>query len=154
MKNLKIFIATGALALAACGEAGSANVNFNTAALNTSTGNGPATPAAAETPADELATGRALYEQNCAGCHKEDGTGGRMTVEGKSLDVDDLTSDKIKKFDDAKITKYIHDGIEDEGMPAFKDTLTEAQIREVVRYVRVGIQKMPAGQAPAAAANK
>jgi mono/diheme cytochrome c family protein len=150
MKNLKIFLATGVLAIAAaCGNPGPANVNFNTAALNTSTGNGAATPAA--TPADELVMGRSLYEQNCAGCHKEDGTGGKMTIEGKTLNVDDLTSDKIKKFDDAKIAKYIHDGVEDEGMPAFKDKLSEAQIREIVRYVQTGIQKMPSpAQKPAA----
>ena len=124
-------------------------MNFNTAALNAAAGNGAATPAA--TPADEFAMARPLYEQNCAGCHKEDGTGGKMTIEGKTLDVDDLTSEKIKKFDDAKIAKYIHDGIEDEGMPAFKDKLTEAQIREVVRYVRAEIQKMPSTeQKPAA----
>ena len=143
MKNLKILAVTVALSMAAaCGNPGPANVNFNTAALNTSTGNGAATPA--ETPADEMAMGRSLYEQNCAACHKEDGSGGEMTIEGKTLDVDDLTSASIRRFDDAKIAKYIHDGIEDEGMPAFKDKLTEAQIREVVRYVRVGIQKMPA----------
>src|SRR5215204_1924487 len=113
MKNLNIFLATGALAIAAaCGNPGPANVNFNTAALNTSTGDGAATPAV--TPADELAMGRSLYEQNCAGCHKEDGTGGKMTIEGKTLSVDDLTSDKIKKFDDAKIAKYIHGGVQDE----------------------------------------
>ena len=149
MKNLKILIATGALALAACGEPGPANVNFNNAALNTSSGNGVANPA--ETPADDFAMGRPLYEQNCAGCHKEDGTGGKMTIEGKTLNVEDLTSDKIKKFDDAKIAKYIHEGIEDEGMPAFKDKLTEAQIREVIRYVRAEIQKLPSPeQKPAA----
>ena len=74
-----------------------------------------------------------------------------MTIEGKTLNVDDLTSDKIKKFDDAKIAKYIHDGVEDEGMPAFKDKLSEAQIREIVRYVQTGIQKMPSpAQKPAA----
>ena len=150
MRNLKIFLTVGALSMmAACGDPGPANVNFNTAALNTSTGNGAATSAA--TPADQLAMGRSLYEQNCAACHKEDGSGGKMTIEGKTLDVDDLTSDKIKKFDDAKITKYIYEGIEDEGMPAFKDKLNEAQIREVVRYVRVDIQKTPSpGDKPVA----
>ena len=143
MKNLWIFLALGSLALTGCGEPGPANTSLNSAAVNaTSPNNSAATPAAS--PADELALGRSLYEQNCAACHKEDGTGGKMTVEGRSMNVDDLTSEKIKKFDDAKITKYIYDGIEDEGMPAFKDKLSEAQIREVVRYVRQGIQKMPA----------
>ena len=140
MKNLKILVATGALAIAAaCGNPGPANVNFNTAALNNSTGNGAATPAA--TPADKLAMGRSLYEQNCAGCHKEDGTGGKMTIEGKTLNVDNLASEKIKMFDDAKIGRYIREGVEDEGMPAFKDKLTEAEIGAIVLYIRSGIQK-------------
>ncbi len=80
---------------------------------------------------------------NCAACHKEDGTGGKIEIEGKSISPDDLTSAKIKAFDDKKITSYIYKGIEDEGMPAFKDKLSEAEIREVVRYVRADIQKMP-----------
>jgi len=139
MKKLKIFIVIGALSVAAsCGNSGSAN----TTADNTSIENiNPTTAASQE---DEFAMGKSLYEQNCAGCHKEDGTGGAITIEGKTIEPDDLTSDKIKKMDDVRITKYVHDGIEDEGMPAFKDKLTEAQIREVVRYVRAGIQKMPA----------
>ena len=147
MKNLKIFIVLVALSLAiACGNAGPANTTANNAA----TGNGNAaavsTPETSASPARDVATGKSLYEQNCAGCHKEDGKGGKITIEGKSIDPEDLTAEKIKRMDDAKITKYVHDGIEDEGMPAFKDKLTEAQIREVVRYVRTEIQKMPASE--------
>mgnify|MGYP003462753455 FL=1 len=80
---------------------------------------------------------------NCAACHKENGTGGKIEIEGKSINPDDLTTAKIKAFSDDKIIGYIYKGIEDEGMPAFKDKLNEAEIREVVRYVRGGIQKMP-----------
>ena len=125
---------------------------FTLAALgcgNTPTNNSVGTTAAptaatpVETPFDELAVGRSAYNQSCAACHKEDGTGGKMMIEGKSLNVEDLTSDKIKKFSDDKITGYIFNGVEDEGMPAFKDKLSEAQIREIVDYVRGGIQKMP-----------
>ena len=65
-----------------------------------------------------------------------------MTIEGRTLNVDDLTSEKIKKFTDEKITGYIVNGVEDEGMPAFKDKLSEAEIRQVVAYVRRGIQKV------------
>lgn len=92
---------------------------------------------------DQLAAGRKIYTDNCAACHKEDGTGGKMEFDGKSISPDDLTAEKIKAFSDDKITGYIYKGIEDEGMPAFKDKLSEAEIREVVRYVRAGIQKMP-----------
>jgi mono/diheme cytochrome c family protein len=144
MKNLKILIVLGALSIAAaCGEAGPANTAVNNAAVSNANTTSVSVPGHASSPADEFAMGRTLYEQNCAGCHKEDGTGGAITIEGKTIDPDDLTSDKIKKMDESRITKYVYDGIEDEGMPAFKDKLTEAQIREVVRYVRAGIQKMP-----------
>ena len=80
--------------------------------------------------------------------------GGKMTIEGKTIDPDDLSSEKIRKFDDAKISKYIYEGIEDEGMPAFKDLLSEAQIREIVRYVRVDVQKMSGGETAPPGAKK
>lgn len=101
-----------------------------------------------------MAQGRKLYMDNCAVCHKEDGTGGKIEIEGTSIDPDDLTTDKIKAFSDEKIYGYIYRGIEDEGMPAFKDKLSEAEIREVVRYLRSDIQKMSDQQkAPANAAD-
>ena len=134
MKILTIVtITTIAISTLACG----------TAPTNTSTSTTPTSkPTAASSPVDELATGRALYEQSCAACHKEDGTGGKMTIEGRTIKPDDLTSDKMKNFSDDKIIGYIYDGVEDEGMPAFKDKLAEAQIREIVSYIRRGLQKI------------
>ena len=130
-------IIAASIAAAACG----------TAPTNTSTSNAT-TPkpaaATASTPVDELAGGRESYKQNCAICHKEDGTGGKMTIEGKTINPDDLTSDKIRKFTDEKIAGYIMNGVVDDGMPAFKDKLSEAQIRAIVSYVRRGIQKIDA----------
>ena len=147
MKNLKIFIVLGALSIGiACGNAGPANTKVNNAAIGNANAASVSIPATSSSPDDDVAMGKTLYEQNCAGCHKEDGKGGKITIEGKSIDPEDLTADKIKKMDEAKVTKYVHDGIEDEGMPAFKDKLTEAQIQEVVRYVRTEIQKMPASE--------
>ncbi|MER3633248.1 MAG: hypothetical protein C4325_14720, partial [Blastocatellia bacterium] len=77
----------------------------------------PSQPVAQPVADEELALGRKIYMSNCAACHKENGTGGRITIEGKTIKPDNLTSEKIKKFDDAKIYKYIYDGVEDEGMP-------------------------------------
>lgn len=149
MKNLKFLIVVGVLvALSACGNSDPANsavTNGNTNGANTSSA------APSPTPVDELAVGGVLYKQNCAACHKEDGSGGKVTIEGKSINAENLTEGKFKRAEDAKLAKYIHDGVEDEGMPAFKDKLSEAQIREVVTYIRQAIQKLPASQA---AANK
>jgi mono/diheme cytochrome c family protein len=92
---------------------------------------------------DELASGRKVYEINCANCHKPDGKGGPVEIEGKKINPENLTSDKIKRFTDEKIIGYIVKGIEDEGMPSFKDKLSEGEIRDVVKYLRAEIQKMP-----------
>ena len=85
---------------------------------------------------DELASGKEVFEANCAVCHKADGTGGAVTVEERSLDVEDLTSSKIKGFSDEKIIGYIMKGVPNEGMPAFKDKLSEGEMRDVVLYIR------------------
>jgi len=100
----------------------------------------PSSPAA-QPSVDALATGRKLYLDNCAICHKETGKGGKVEIEGRTISPDDLTSEKIKKMTDDKIYGYVFNGIVDDGMPAFKDKLSEAEIREVVRYLRAELQK-------------
>jgi mono/diheme cytochrome c family protein len=112
-------------------------------AVNAKTPPAPATSPIPEATIDELASGRNVYKQNCATCHKEDGTGGEMEFEGKKLRPDDLTSAKIKAFSDEKIIGYIMKGVVDEGMPAFEGKLSEGEMRDVVKYVRVELQKTP-----------
>jgi mono/diheme cytochrome c family protein len=125
--------------------AGPATTNsVNTAGSNAAMANARSTPAS--TPAiDDLAKGQKLYVDNCSKCHKDDGTGGEVVVEGRKMKADNLTDDKRKKLSDDKILKVMVDGIEDEGMPSFKDKMSEAEMREVVRYIRVELQKMPGG---------
>ena len=126
------------LAVLACGGTNKpANVAVNS--VNTSP---PQTPLPAAT-VDELASGRKIFSTNCANCHKDTGTGGEVVIEGKKLNPDDLTSAKIKGFSDDKILRYIMNGVEDEGMPAFKDKLSEGEMRDVVKFIRVELQKMP-----------
>ena len=97
---------------------------------------------------DELASGKKIYASSCVNCHKEDGSGGNVTIEGKTFDAEDLTSAKIKGFSDEKILGYIKNGIEDEGMPSFEGKLSEGEMRDVLKFVRVELQKMPATAAP------
>lgn len=95
---------------------------------------------AAATPA-EVASGRKIYTDNCAACHKESGTGGPIVIEGKKLKPDDLTTEKRKAYSDDKIAGIVKQGIEDEGMPAYEDKLNDAQIAELIKYIRTDIQK-------------
>jgi mono/diheme cytochrome c family protein len=92
---------------------------------------------------DALASGRTLYSTNCANCHKENGTGGEVVIEGKKLKPDNLTSAEIKGFSDDKIIRYVMNGVEDEGMPAFKGKLSEGEMRDIVHFIRIELQKMP-----------
>ena len=147
MKQIMIFLtlAVVSFAIVSCADANKpAN---NTASKPAGSNIVTATPLPSAT-IDELASGRKVYEFNCSNCHKPDGTGGPVEIEGKKLNPDNLTSDKIKGFTDEKIIGYIMNGIEDEGMPAFKGKLSEGEMRDVVRYVRTEIQKMPSISSP------
>ena len=137
-----LFIAIGIGAIACADGNKSANV-----AVNTANSSAPPTPLPS-VRIDELASGRKLYADNCAGCHKDNGTGGEVTIEGKTIKPDDLTSAKIKAFSDEKTLGYIMNGVEDEGMPAFKGKLSEGEMRDVLKFVRVELQKMPAPEVP------
>ena len=99
-----------------------------------------ASPTATPTP-DELAEGRKHYKEQCARCHKDDGSGGEIVDEGKTLKVEDLRTEKMKKESDEEYIEYMVKGIPDEGMPSFKDILTDEQMKEVVKFIRKEIQK-------------
>lgn len=86
---------------------------------------------------DQAATSKELYAKNCMICHKENGTGGKVTVDGKNLEPDDLTTAKMKARADDKLAHQISEGAPDDGMPAFKDKLSPDQIKQVVAHLRV-----------------
>jgi mono/diheme cytochrome c family protein len=99
----------------------------------------PSSPAAAQpesAPVAQTISGKEIYAMNCINCHKENGSGGRVTYQGKSYNAEDLTKDKIKKMSDEKLVGYVTNGIPDEGMPAFRDTLSAEEIKAVVAHIR------------------
>ena len=142
---MKSFIIIGVALFAAfaiaCSGDKPANVAVNVNKANVSQ---PATSPLPSATIDELASGRKIYSVNCQNCHKENGKGGPTEIEGKKIDPDDLTSAKIKGFSDEKILGYIKNGVEEEGMPAFEGRLSEAEMRDVLKFVRVELQGMPA----------
>ncbi len=140
MKFLKLSLILSAFALFvfACNQAANTNNSTNNTAkiVNTTTN----TNAPVNSPTDETALGKTSYKQNCARCHKDDGTGGKVTIEGKTLNPDNLTTDKMKQMADEKYVKYIEDGIPDEGMPPFKGKMTDAEIKATIAYIRKDFQ--------------
>ena len=127
-----VLCAAVAMILLACGEA-------------TRTTNSPA-PSAAQTPAatkatatpDELAAARATFAKNCLGCHGESGEGGTKQVEGKTLKVPSFKAAHALKDSDKEYSEQIHEG--GDGMPAFKDKLSEQEIADLVKFIRKEFQ--------------
>ena len=139
-KKIAFVLSAFALFMTACGEtANNTQVSANNAVIVTNSNANAAAPP--KTPIDELAAAREIYTISCSNCHKEDGTGGKVEIDGKTINADNLTTDKMIKMADAKYISYIENGIPDEGMPAFKGKLTDQQIKDVVRYIRVELQK-------------
>lgn len=140
MKFLKFAFILSAFSIfiTACGETAKNGANAANSTALVINSNAAAPP---ETPVDELAAAREIYTISCSNCHKENGTGGKVQIEGKTINADNLTTDKMKNMPDAKYISYIENGIPDEGMPAFKGRLSDQQIKDVVRYIRADLQK-------------
>jgi mono/diheme cytochrome c family protein len=84
------------------------------------------------TPARAQGAG-ALYKAKCSLCHADDGSSSGAT--GKQLGAKDLRSDEVQKQTDAQLTANIANGV-GKKMPAFKGKLTDAQIKDLVGYIR------------------
>lgn len=84
---------------------------------------------AATARAQDAAT---LYKTKCAACHGPDGKG--ATAAGKSMGVRDFASPDVAKETDAQLTEIIAKG--HNKMPAYGNSLKEAQIKDLVAYIR------------------
>lgn len=83
-------------------------------------------------PAGKADDTAALYKSKCAMCHAADGSGDNPT--GKAMKVTDLRSEEVQKKTDAQLIESTTNG---KGkMTAFKGKLTDAQIKDLVKYVR------------------
>jgi mono/diheme cytochrome c family protein len=106
---------------------------------NTSTANRTASPAPTLGAAtDEFARAKTNFATNCEACHGPNGEGGLAKVENKQIKVPSLKADHAKKHTDDELVKIVTSG--EEEMPAFKDKLSQAEITELVRFVRKNFQ--------------
>jgi len=83
------------------------------------------------TPAFAQGAGAATYKAKCQMCH---GADGQPTAAGKSMKALPFNSPELKKASTASLIASVTNG---KGkMPAYAGKLTDAQIKEVVEYVR------------------
>ena len=93
---------------------------------------GLAVALAVPTVAAAQAKGQDVFKAKCAMCHGPDGSG--STSMGKSMGLKPLGGADVLKMSDADIIALINNG---KGkMPAYKGKLTDAQISDVVAYMR------------------
>jgi mono/diheme cytochrome c family protein len=76
--------------------------------------------------------GAATFKTKCVLCHGADGAG--STPLGKQLQAANLRSKEVQKRSDAELHKIVHDG--EANMPPFGEQLTDAEIDQVIQYVR------------------
>lgn len=89
-------------------------------------------------------TGRALYDENCAGCHGERGRGDA----GLPLNLQSF----LVIADTGYLTRSMKYGRPIRGMPAFADELKPGQIRAIATYIK-SWQYQPSLELPASPRN-
>lgn len=76
--------------------------------------------------------GEKTYKAKCASCHGPDAAG--ATAAGKAMKVTNACSDEAKKKTDAEWTESIVKG--KNKMPSYDKKLTEAEIKDLIAYMR------------------
>jgi mono/diheme cytochrome c family protein len=93
-----------------------------------------------DAPAQESDATRTLFQRNCAVCHGKEGEGQQVGT----LRVPALSEGRPLTDPDERLFAQISDG--GGGMPPFKFSLTDEQIRDLVRFVREDVQRRPPKQ--------
>lgn len=140
MQSIKLALVVTTIALVALACSSTSNTNQSSGA-NTGPNAPPSsspTAQASPTPADEFAQIRPIYAESCTVCHGPKGDGGTVTIQGKKLKVPSLKEGHALNHTEEQLAKQVAQG--GDGMPAFKDRLTPAQINELVRFIRKEFQ--------------
>lgn len=93
--------------------------------------------AAAPAATGDAAAGKAVFSGKCVTCHGKDAKGNPTIAKMYKLDPAklNLLGDEVRKMTAAEQVKIVTDGKGDKMKP-FKEKLTEAEIANVVAYLR------------------
>ena len=80
--------------------------------------------------------GADLFQQNCAFCHGADGSGRNWIGSFLEPHARDLTTDEITQQQTSRLEGIIRNGLAGTSMPAWKHVLDDAQIDDVIRYIK------------------
>jgi len=100
------------------------------------------TSSSTPSPVDRWAPTRAIFGSKCEGCHGAQGEGGTVKVDDLKLKVPSLREGKALKHSDEDYADQILNG--GDGMPPFKDKLTQQEIEDLIKFIREELQ----GQVP------
>lgn len=80
-----------------------------------------------------LHRGKQVYEKYCLACHGSQGRGDGATQFDPP--VADLTSSEVLVKPDSRLLRSIHDGRTNTAMDAWKSTLSDDAMRDVLAYI-------------------
>jgi len=131
MKSIKTGLVTIALTLfgLACARPATDTTNKR---LPTAAPSPVVTPLVFESP-------RTNFERHCVACHGQDGEGGTITIDNKTLNIPSLTKGHALTHNDEQLAKQIANG--DDAMQAFKDKLSSTEIFALVNFIRKELQR-------------
>lgn len=92
--------------------------------------------------AASVATGKTLFQSDCASCHGKNGAGGKHIGSAVSADLQAPGLEKTYHHKTSLIVRAILHGKDETGqplnpvMPRWKGQLTKAQARDIVAYLK------------------
>ena len=92
---------------------------------------------------EDAANGKILWQQNCAFCHAADGTGENWIgsfLEPKPRNLTD--AEFMRDMTDELLLERIQEGIRNTSMPAWKDVLSNNQMRQIISYIDVAFHPL------------
>ena len=134
MKSFKFAVVLTAtiLFVTACAKTEAPNTQVNSSVANTAS---VSPPAAASPVNDQFAAAKAIYDQKCVKCHLQSGEGGKVQIDTVTLKVPNFRDPRNQDDDDADYIDRVEHGASGK-MPAFKNKLTDEEIKSVVGYIR------------------